>query len=858
MNMKKLICVCLAAVLLLSACNIGSNVSDADVSDTVSGEESVVELPSYTLTKDDVDKMLADRTDAIKGEADRSADRINRAEGKKYTTSSTSENFPDDEYLTDGEFKDSHYKFVKKGWMGITENGTEIVVDLGEVYTDLCDFEASSCRNTQYGADMCDVMFVYISEDGENWKNIGLYEYNEAQADKARHMMSVNLRGTVSARYVKFTFEGLNGANMLLDEVSVYSYGEVKKTQFNGINTYYGAAEIPVIEGEKYFDSSAADYNTRQNLILGLPTVTYEALTDVQTDLVVASYNTLPSSGLLTDGKYATRAEMGDSKWFRNTHGTGRVAVYDLGAIASIDGVSAGFLASHGPGIRLPQTFSVSVSLDGNEWFTVYEEKISSTATSARVEYGGNFDKAYKARYVKIAFAITTHVYLDEFEIFGTKNAANGVHPSETPITAPVVSSGYGTSDQYDGMHDVVLSYLLPNSVKVTKEQYLAYVAYIENGEIKDTYFDGFMYLPYVSYLYSNGQKKELTKAEWQKFIDWQFMEGYNFDALDAAVDETKVALDLDDDYSVGTYLSLFYPVMGATNFGELNGKQMNFNNIDDRKAVLKWFVDEQIKAFEAKGYDSVRLSGFYWFVEEMSGSDPHVQELCNYICDYIRSLGYQTTWIPYFNASGNTSWRDFGFDTACLQPNYAFNEDVPLQRIYDAAAIAKLYGMSIEIEIQDTSDVKWVERYRSYLYVGAEIGFMKDCVHMYYLAGMPGAIYNAFVSTNPAINIIYKETYLFIKGKLGAPDEAPTGEDAVCKAGESVTGTITLPTSDITCSGIRVAVSAANGTVTICEDGTYIYTPYEGFTGEDWFEVIADYGVSGQSGVGRINITVE
>ncbi|MBQ2325033.1 MAG: DUF4855 domain-containing protein, partial [Clostridia bacterium] len=279
---------------------------------------------------------------------------------------------------------------------------------------------------------------------------------------------------------------------------------------------------------------------------------------------------------------------------------------------------------------------------------------------------------------------------------------------------------------------------------------------------------------------------------------------------------------------------------------------------IEDRKAVLKWFVDEQVKGFKEKGYDSVRLSGFYWFVEEMSGKDPHVQELCNYICDYIRSLGYQTTWIPYFNASGNTKWRDFGFDTACLQPNYAFNEDIPIQRIYDAASMAKLYGMSIEIEIESTSEVKWVNRYRDYLYAGAKIGFMTDSVHMYYLAGMPGAIYNAYVSNNPDINCIYKETYLFIKGKLGAPDEAPSAEDVTCKAGESVSGTITIPEATVTCEGIRLAVSAANGSVSINPDGTFTYTPYEGFTGEDWFEVVADYGMAGQSSFGRITVTVE
>ena len=854
--MKKLMCVFIAALFVLTACTTGGEESVTDISGTVSEDQGPQGI-DYTLTKESIDKMLADRTSAIKGEADRGGERINLAKAKDYTVSSGSnEKFPNKGHLlTDGEFKDTHYKFVKTGWMAITGAGAEVVVDLGAVKENISDFEASSCKNTEYNVDLCEAVFVSVSEDGENWKNIGIYQFSGTEQDKAKHLICVNIQGVVSARYVKFTFEGIKNEVMLLDEVSVYTYGPKTSEQMSGINTYYGAQSVPVIDEEVYLEG----FTDRKNLLLGLKPVTYEALTDVGTDYVNSNYNTAPDTGKLTDGKYASRAEMGDSSWFRNTHGTGRVAVFDLGGIASVDEVKIGFLASHGPGIRLPDTVSVSVSLDGKEWFAVYEENNSSTASSAKVNFGGKFDKAYKARYVKVAFSIAAHIYLDEIEVFGTCNGKTAADPSETPIKTPAISSGYGTPDQYDGMHDVVLSYLCPNEVKVTKEQYLAYVAYLEKGEIKDTYFDGFMYLPYVKYLYSGGKKKELTKEEWQAWIDWQFMADYNFDALDAAVDEMKQALpEVGEDYSVGTYLSLFYPVYGAKNFGELNGKQMDFTKIEDRKAVLKWFVDEQLKGFKEKGYDSVRLSGFYWFVEEMSGSDPHVQELCNYICDYIRSLGYQTTWIPYFNASGNTRWREFGFDTACLQPNYAFNEDVPLQRIYDAAKLAELYGMSIEIEIESTSEVKWVDRYRSYLYVGAEIGFMTDSVHMYYLAGMPGAIYNAYVSNNPAINCIYKETYLFIKGKLGVPDEAPYAEDVTCKAGETVTGTVIIPESTMPTEGIRLAVSAANGSVSINADGTFTYTPYEGFTGEDWFEVVADYGMAGRSEYGRITVTVE
>ena len=63
------------------------------------------------------------------------------------------------------------------------------------------------------------------------------------------------------------------------------------------------------------------------------------------------------------------------------------------------------------------------------------------------------------------------------------------------------------------------------------------------------------------------------------------------------------------------------------------------------------------------------------------------------------------------------------------------------------------------------------------------------------------------------------------------------------CKAGETVTGTVIIPESTMPTEGIRLAVSAANGSVSLSADGTFTYTPYEGFTGEDWFEVVADYG---------------
>ena len=79
-----------------------------------------------------------------------------------------------------------------------------------------------------------------------------------------------------------------------------------------------------------------------------------------------------------------------------------------------------------------------------------------------------------------------------------------------------------------------------------------------------------------------------------------------------------------------------------------------------------------------------------------------------------------------------------------------------------------------------------------------------------------------------------------------------------VTRAAKGLHGTITVPEATVSANGVRIAVSAANGSVSINPDGTFTYTPYEGFTGEDWFEIVADYGMAGQSAFGRITVTVE
>jgi hypothetical protein len=210
-------------------------------------------------------------------------------------------------------------------------------------------------------------------------------------------------------------------------------------------------------------------------------------------------------------------------------------------------------------------------------------------------------------------------------------------------------------------------------------------------------------------------------------------------DALEAAVADTKTALG-NNDYKVGVYLSILYPVASQTSFGEVNGKKLDFSKLEDRKAGVKWLIDEQVKQFKAKGYQNLELRGFYWFTEEIDFDDEGLLDLIKYTTDYVRKLKYFTFWIPYYQASGYNKWQEVGFDLACYQPNFAFNYSIPDSRLYDAARTAKMLGMCIELEIEGVSHTA-VDRLKKYYKVGAETGYMTEAIHMYYQGGMPGAI---------------------------------------------------------------------------------------------------------------------
>ncbi len=532
----------------------------------------------------------------------------------------------------------------------------------------------------------------------------------------------------------------------------------------NGNVDIYESLEIKVIEVKR--DKSDLK---RKNLLLSLPQYikNYES---IAMERRTEWFNSPASCARLTDGIYASEANCFDEAFFHFTDGCARSITYDLGDVCAVDGVRIGVLKEDSTAVRPPVRVCVLLSENGNDWQTVCEiTGLTSEKENDIIRKGIDFDKKYRARYVKFTFCIVCHVWIDQLEVFGTECTDGACEIVPDTVNGADFPERFASAEQL-GAKDVLLAYFCHERVApITKEIFLPHVAYIENGEIKDTLFDGYLFLPYVAFLYEGYKKRPLRKKDWMHYIDTQFIEGFNMDALDEAANEVGKALNIDD-FKVSVYMSILYPVTEVREFGDVNGKNLDFTLLEDRESALKWLIDEQYSRFMAKKYKHLDLKGFYWFTEEINYADDQLLSLLRSTTDHVRGLGLITTWIPYYHASGYNDWRHLGFDMVCYQPNYAFNQSVPDSRLFDAASTAKLMGMCIELEVGGTAD--WnIERIRKYYAAGAITGYMTEAAHMYYQDGIPGIYHAAYKSENEDLHAVYNDTYRFIKGKFKADE---------------------------------------------------------------------------------------
>ena len=467
---------------------------------------------------------------------------------------------------------------------------------------------------------------------------------------------------------------------------------------------------------------------------------------------------------LLTDGEYSPDRHYPNPQWFHIHGGGGRIITFRDDVVA----------------VRSPRYTKIRVSVDGENFETVYEADTRTHRDLRIIPIQGEFAPV-QARYVQVVIDVVHHIYIDELEVYGCTDVTGVPLPvaDDKPIfneyPGPMEVNAFPPEDVM-GSHNILLTYnYRPVDEDLglrTPADYFPLVAYLDKeGKVQDTFMDGFLFLPDVSFDFSpEGQHAE----GWQKYMDSVFVPGKNLDALNTTAREVGTALG-NPAYKVGVYFTILYTFTGYDDFGTVNGEHLVFDNPVSRKKAIRWMIDSMVARYKAGDYSNTELRGFYWFEEALNPTDRYEEELIRFACEYVQSKGYKCFWIPYFRALGYEHWQRYGFDIACMQPNYMFDLSIPKSRLYDTAKEAKRMGMCVELEVwqireDDKGNIdhpEHIRRFIEYLEVGAETGYMNTSKMYYHGSRFKGCISGGWKSKNPLYREMYDKTYLFAKKKL-------------------------------------------------------------------------------------------
>lgn len=777
----------------------------------------------------------ANALEALKGDAvDRSKYRNELSLNCTYSLSERPDStFPDKQFiLTDGNIGKV---LESETWVGFDGSKTvEITIDLKTERTDLSEFAVYAYSN-QSSVLYPAYITVSVGSDEDSLTEISRI-YGPTDTSQTAFTFEIALERAVKGRYVRFSATGSGSSLMLFEECGVYGYGEKPDLPY-----IYPPVALKK-EADKYWNVKGEEAVKVQNLLRGLPVQINGGFASSPDTL---KNNTPVTSGLLTDGKRAFGTDIHEGDYFKFNVGGERNLIFDLTAISTVVEVRASILSYSDWAVHRPIPITVYLSDDTENWYEVGVLSFAADAPDRAANWGTlKLDKPAAARYVCISFEAGTWSASDEMEVLGTKSVSkNAKRPSEMGLPRKTMvsdKSGWkytGPSDSLlGGAADICLMYQ-GTKFSYSEEELIPYVAYLDrDGNIKDTMFDGFLFLLSGTFPSGAAGHEGSKKADWDWLLTDLFAEGTNLDALNKAVARVNEALGTPG-RKVCVYPTLYYLRPSVTNFGDVDGDgtSENMSVLADRMKVFKWYLDSFDAKWADAGFENLTLAGYYWYHEAISSSetDPDETNMIKGAAALLHERGIQFFWIPWYTAPGYTKWASYGFDVACMQPNYAFDADILENRLDMATSLIQSLGMCLEMEIDEKALASPVfyDKYMGYLTHGVTDGYMKQAIHMYYQGR---AIFLAACrSESDKLHAIYDYTYLFIKKQL--PEKPPRLDD---RSVEGVTGTPlsgALPeSSDV--RKYQIYRSPEHGTVTINENGTYVYYPDPGFTGTDSF----------------------
>ncbi len=598
------------------------------------------------------------------------------------------------------------------------------------------------------------------------------------------------------------------------------------------------------------------------NLVAGLP-YTVGTGVGIEYSYMLQGTESDPSTGLLTDGKRAGSLSFSDPAWHKFYRGLSRTVEFELDEAKAVTGFSVSLEQSNDAGLTIAPSYDLYVSENGTDWMLAgsYDAtKLQAASGTHHRLFRTDFDERFKAKYIRLTFRLSVNAFIDEIEVYGTD--IDGTEAAFVKTQEPSYPNEYNMG--IEGCRDIVLLYCGYQGdydvsyVQNTAEEMLYYVGYVDKeGNVTDTFFDAFQFSPLRGATPSGGilnesGKTQTIKSDWEYYLDSVFDTEYNCGAIETAMEQVKAATGKTD-ATVSMVLTMPFPTIGNKPFGDINGDGADeyCRNRGEQLAIYEWFFDQVEARLAERNYKNIRFGGYYWEQEGLSMEEDYLS-LVKTVGERIHARGTNFFWIPFLYGNGFDMVRELGFDSAVMQPNYAFLDYIDERFLGELDVELRKFGLGMEIEIHwdapTSSD--YLARYYGYLNGGYSLGYM-NAANAYYQNSNPGTYYNMAKSTSPKLRNIYDDTYAYVKGTYTPRTVTLSTREQKGMAGETVRGVVRLATGCIAetlgKAEWKIVTAPQNGTAAIDGDGVYTYVPAEGFEGTDRFTVqlVAPYAAS-------------
>jgi len=262
------------------------------------------------------------------------------------------------------------------------------------------------------------------------------------------------------------------------------------------------------------------------------------------------------------------------------------------------------------------------------------------------------------------------------------------------------------------------------------------YVTYVDENKKEHWMFDGFLFLEIhngIDKEFTTGMKRNPSnKQDWKDLADYYFQSETAMGALDKTIASAIKRIGTPPTKR-RVVIAIPEPILGQTDWGSLSeGKMLNFSDDNDRIAACKWYIDYVRAKFKQMKYKNLELAGFYWIAEKAT----ETKSILNQLATYLNQLKYSFNWIPYYLAAGYSEWKSYGFNYAYYQPNYFFNDKIPIERLERACESGKAHNMDMEMEFDDRVFTGWAYRLNDYMAAFKKYGVWSTKRLAYYQGG--------------------------------------------------------------------------------------------------------------------------